>query len=101
MGIFSQITHETDSPDAPQTHAPAESIDLSVVDELVRRLGGTPEQLIPLLQAMQRHYRYLPEAALRRLCEVSDITPAAVAGVSCISRSGGISSVYATAPPAM
>jgi NADH-quinone oxidoreductase subunit F len=31
---------------------------------------------------MQREYRYLPQDALRHLCEISDITPAAVTGVS-------------------
>ena len=34
------------------------------------------------VQAIQDRYRYLPEAALRRVCEVTDITPAAIAGVS-------------------
>ena len=56
--------------------------DLSFVDEVVERLGRGRDALIPLLHALQGHYRYLPQQALRRLCSISDITPADVAGVS-------------------
>jgi len=58
------------------------NLDLSFVDQVVSRLGRESSALIPLLQAIQEHYRYLPEPALRRLCEISDITPQALAGVS-------------------
>ena len=57
-------------------------IDLHFTDETVARIGQKPEALIPILQALQDHYGYLPEAALRRVCEISEITPAAIAGVS-------------------
>ena len=57
-------------------------IDLSAVDRAVERLGRTAEALIPLLQAIQKEYRYLPQEALERLCEITEISPAAVAGVS-------------------
>ena len=57
-------------------------LDLSFVDEAVARIGRQADKLIPLLQAIQQHYRYLPADALRRLCEVSDATAAQVAGVS-------------------
>ncbi|MEI7908462.1 MAG: NAD(P)H-dependent oxidoreductase subunit E [Verrucomicrobiota bacterium] len=60
----------------------AASIDLNFVDEVVSRLGGTDEQAIPILQALQVHYRYLPDAALRRVCELTGIPPATLAGVS-------------------
>ena len=60
----------------------ADEIDLSFVDEAVERIGRGPETAIPVLQAIQEHYRYLPEAALRRVCELTDITPAAIVGVS-------------------
>ena len=52
------------------------------VDRLVERLGRGPDAVIPILQALQKHYRYLPEEALRRVCEISDITPAAIVGVA-------------------
>ena len=54
----------------------------SFVDRLVEEHGPRREALIPLLNAIQDHYRYLPEAALRRLCAITEITPADVTGVS-------------------
>jgi len=57
-------------------------IDLAFADETVARLGRKPEVVIPILQALQVHYGWLPEEALRRVCEVSDITPAAISGVA-------------------
>jgi NADH-quinone oxidoreductase subunit F len=57
-------------------------VDLKFVDEAVERLGRAPEAVIPVLQAMQDHYGYLPDEALRRVCETSRITPAAITGVS-------------------
>jgi NADH-quinone oxidoreductase subunit F len=56
--------------------------DVSEVDAMVARLGRRPENLIPLLQAVQARWNWLPPAALERLCEITDITPAAVTGVS-------------------
>jgi NADH:ubiquinone oxidoreductase subunit E len=52
------------------------------VDELVAREGRGKEAAIILLQAIQSHYRYLPDEALHRLCELTEITPAEVAGTS-------------------
>ena len=51
-------------------------------DTLVSRHGTAPSALIPILQGLQDEYGYLPAEALRRLCETTRITPAAVAGVS-------------------
>jgi NADH:ubiquinone oxidoreductase subunit E len=48
----------------------------------VARLRPGTEAAIPLLQAIQSHYRYLPDEALRRLCEITEITPAQIAGTS-------------------
>ena len=61
---------------------PPAALDLGFVDEVVKRLGGTDEQAIPILQALQVHYRFLPDAALRRVCELTGIPPATLAGVS-------------------
>jgi NADH-quinone oxidoreductase subunit F len=55
---------------------------LTFVDQVVAEIGRGPEKVIPILQAIQNHYRYLPEEALRRVCEVSEITPATIMGVS-------------------
>jgi NADH-quinone oxidoreductase subunit F len=60
----------------------AEAVDLAVVEEIVARCGRDAAACIPILQALQAHYRYLPAAALRRVCELTEITPAALAGVS-------------------
>ena len=56
--------------------------DLKYVDEAVERLGRAPDAVIPILQALQDHYGYLPEEALRRVCASTQITPAALSGVS-------------------
>ena len=60
----------------------APDLDLTFVDQIVSQLGRTKESAIPLLQAIQTHYRYLPDDALRRLCELTEITPAEIAGTS-------------------
>ena len=57
-------------------------VDLTFVAEAVGRIGRSPEAVIPILQAIQDHYRYLPPEALRRVCDLTEITPALVAGVS-------------------
>jgi NADH:ubiquinone oxidoreductase subunit E len=56
--------------------------DLTFIDGLVAKQGCGKEGAIGLLQAIQKHYRYLPDDALRRLCELTEITPAQLAGTS-------------------
>jgi len=56
--------------------------DLTYVDQVIERLGRAPDAVIPVLQALQDHYGYLPEEALRRVCATTQITPAALSGVS-------------------
>lgn len=58
------------------------AVDLAFVDEVVAREGTGPEAAITILQAIQDHYRYLPEEALERVCEMTDITPAQITGAS-------------------
>ena len=60
----------------------APGLDLGFVDRLVSEIGRGREAAIPLLQGIQTHYRYLPDEALRRLCELTEITPAEIAGTS-------------------
>ena len=57
-------------------------LDLSFVDQAVSEIGRAPNHVIPLLQAIQTHYRYLPREALERVCQLTEITPAAITGVS-------------------
>lgn len=68
----------------PEGHAalPASPVDLAFAGEAIARLGRTPDQVIPVLQALQDHYGYLPREALAYVCQHTDITPAAIAGVS-------------------
>ena len=56
--------------------------DLSYVDEIVEEFGRGSEAVIPILQEIQEHYRYLPTEALERVCEITDITPAQITGVA-------------------
>ena len=57
-------------------------VDLKFVDETVERIGRTPDAVILILQAMQDFYGYLPKEALRKVCELTEITPASITGVS-------------------
>ncbi|NOR33184.1 MAG: 4Fe-4S dicluster domain-containing protein [Bacteroidales bacterium] len=49
---------------------------------MVEELGKQPSAVIPVLQAIQDKYNFLPEEALRRVCEISEITPAQIVGVA-------------------
>jgi len=62
--------------------ADGEAIDLSIVDRIVKDIGRGKERAIPILQAVQKEFRYLPTEALRRVCEISDITPAQITSIS-------------------
>jgi NADH:ubiquinone oxidoreductase subunit F (NADH-binding)/NADH:ubiquinone oxidoreductase subunit E len=55
---------------------------IEVVDAIVASQGRSADRLIPVLQAIQQNFNYLPEAALRRVCEISDILPSAVYGIA-------------------
>jgi len=52
------------------------------VDRIVAETGSGTGDVIPLLHAVQKKYNYLPEPALRRICEITEITPAAITGIS-------------------
>jgi NADH:ubiquinone oxidoreductase subunit E len=62
--------------------APPAELDLTFVDQLIAQTGGGKEAAILLLQAVQAHYRYLPDEALRRISVLTGITPAELAGTS-------------------
>ena len=66
---------------APGGGAPP-ALDLAFVEEVVAERGTAREAAIPILQAIQNHYRYLPVAALRRVCELTELTPADLVGVA-------------------
>ncbi|MBN2699261.1 MAG: NAD(P)H-dependent oxidoreductase subunit E [Bacteroidales bacterium] len=58
------------------------STDLSYIDAIVESLGKEQRYVIPILQSIQKRYNYLPEDALRRVCELTEITPAQIVGVA-------------------
>jgi len=66
----------------PQAPAPEPDLSVSFVERLVQLHGRSKEAAIPILQAIQAHYRYLPDEALKLVCELTEITPAQIAGTS-------------------
>lgn len=52
------------------------------IDQIISRKGTAKNALIPILQAIQHEYNYLPEEALRYVCDKTDITPAQLVGVA-------------------
>jgi NADH-quinone oxidoreductase subunit F len=57
-------------------------IDLTPIDRIIEQVGREPDAVIPILHAVQREYRYLPQEALQRVCELTEITPASITGVA-------------------
>ncbi|UCF17838.1 MAG: NAD(P)H-dependent oxidoreductase subunit E, partial [Phycisphaerales bacterium] len=57
-------------------------LDLTFIDEAVERIGTGKEKVLQILQAVQGEFGYLPKEGLERVCEVTEITPASIAGVS-------------------
>ncbi len=57
-------------------------VDISEIDRLVGAIGKDAADLMAILQAIQKHYHYLPEDALRRIPEITGIRPAVVRGVA-------------------
>jgi len=59
-----------------------DKVDLTFVDQLVERVGTGKEKTLEILQAIQGHFGYLPQEALQRVCELTEITAASIVGVS-------------------
>jgi NADH-quinone oxidoreductase subunit F len=75
------MTNPEGTSSAPLT-TPEEAVDLAAVDRIVAGMGHDRRLTIPILQAVQSHYRYLPREALIRICETTEITPAQIEGVA-------------------
>ncbi len=52
------------------------------IDLIVGECGAQQEAVIPILQSIQQRYNYLPEEALKRVCEITEITPDQIIGVA-------------------
>ncbi|HYE99016.1 MAG TPA: NAD(P)H-dependent oxidoreductase subunit E, partial [Planctomycetota bacterium] len=57
-------------------------VDPADIDRIVEQTGKTPDAVIPILRRIQMKYNWLPQEALKRVCETTQITPAAITGVS-------------------
>lgn len=60
----------------------SEPFNIRDIDQIVENIGRRPGDLIPILQAIQQRYHYLPEPALKRIPEITEITAAVVRGVA-------------------
>lgn len=69
-------------PIARRPSAPPPALDLAFLDDLIAKYGRAKEAAIPLLGAIQSHCGYLPDEALRRLCQLTEITAAQISGTS-------------------
>ena len=59
-----------------------ENIDLLEVERIVAAVGTGNDKVIPILQAIQKHFKYLPKEALQHICEITKITRAQITGVA-------------------
>jgi len=53
-----------------------------IVDQIIRDKGRERNAVIPILQAIQNKFNYLPQEALQHVCEISDITASQIMGIS-------------------
>ncbi len=59
-----------------------EPVNLAEVREIVGRCGGGPDAAIPILQAFQEKYGWLPQPALEEACRLTKISPTQLWGVA-------------------
>lgn len=52
------------------------------IEEIVAECGREKSSVIPILQSIQTEFHHLPLEALGRVCELTEITPAEIVGVS-------------------
>jgi NADH-quinone oxidoreductase subunit F len=55
---------------------------IEIVDKIVGDKGKAVDSVIPILQAIQNKFNYLPQDALKRVCEITEITPSQITGIS-------------------
>lgn len=52
------------------------------LESIVKEKGRTQKSVIPILQAIQEEYHFLPEDVLKKVCDLTDITPDNLMGVA-------------------
>lgn len=55
---------------------------INIVDQIIKQRGTTVDKAIPILQDIQNKFNYLPEQALKRVCDKTDISPSRIYGIS-------------------
>jgi len=55
---------------------------IQTVDKIIAEKGKARNQVIPILQAIQGEFRYLPQEAMEYVCENTEITPSQLYGIS-------------------
>ena len=55
---------------------------LSVVESVVKDTGKDKDNVILILQEVQKKLNYIPSEALKHICRITDITPGQISGVS-------------------
>lgn len=55
---------------------------IEIVDQIIEEKGRSAEMVIPILQAIQEKFNYLPEEALKRVCDTTDIKASNIHGIS-------------------
>jgi len=54
----------------------------NIVDKIISNHGTAENAAIPILQEIQKAFNYLPKDAIKHVCEITDITPAQIMGIS-------------------
>lgn len=57
-------------------------IDLKKVDAIVERVGKDPTKAIPVLQAVQKEFRYVPLEIIERIAKTTEMTESQLYGVA-------------------
>ena len=52
------------------------------IDQITAHHGSSPDAVIPILQAIQQEYKYLPREVLKQVCETTEITAAQIESVA-------------------
>jgi len=57
-------------------------IDIQKVDSIVERIGKDPTKAIPVLQAVQKEFRYVPLEVIERIAQTTEMTESQLYGVA-------------------
>ncbi len=58
------------------------AFDLKDIDHIIELRGRSKASCIPILQDIQKRYRYLPDKAMQYVCDQTEITPSELVGVA-------------------